>query len=361
MPFALPPEPEIDTRRLEELESQALLEIGRLDAITGFLPEKQVFLYSYVRKEAVLSSQIEGTQSSLSDLLLYENEGAPGVPMDDVEEVSSYVAALEYGLAEIRQGMPIHLRLIREIHRVLMSTGRGHSRMPGEFRHAQNWIGATRPSNAVFVPPPPHELVSCLADFERFVNEYRMQGLRKSALAHVQFETIHPFLDGNGRLGRLLISFILAKEGLLGEPLLYLSLYFKRNRTEYYELLNKVRLSGDWETWLEFYNRGVIESARSAVSTAQRLLAVFESDRQTLNHFGRTVGTALRIQDILKRKVMVGLNQVSTELGISKTTASQALQRLQDEGVVHEVTGRPRYQLFAYTRYLQILNEDTES
>ena len=256
VPRPLPPMPPLqldgNMYDLIELANRAL---GRLDGLTTLLPEPSLFLYFYVRKEALLSSQIEGTQSSLSDLLLYEIEEVPGVPLDDVQEVSRYVAALNHGLARLKNGFPLSLRLIREIHKVLLSGGRGSEREPGEFRRSQNWIGGTRPGNALFVPPPPIEVMPCLGDLENFLHDRpeRTPVLIKAALSHVQFERIHPFLDGNGRLGRLLITILLCAEGALSEPLLYLSLYFKTHRQVYYDLLQQVRFEGDWEEWLRFF------------------------------------------------------------------------------------------------------------
>ena len=247
-----------------------------------------LFLYAYVRKEAVLSSQIEGTRSSLSDLLLFELEEAPGVPLDDVREVSNYVAALHYGLSRLRENFPLSNRLLRETHGVLLSRGRGSDQLPGEFRRSQNWIGGSRPGNAAFVPPPHTAVPDCMAALERFLHaeDDGLSVLLRSGLAHVQFETIHPFLDGNGRVGRLLITLLLCQAGLLRQPLLYLSLYFKQHRGVYYDLLNHVRRSGDWEAWLAFFLEGVKLTAEGAVSTAQRLSRMFQDDRNRIQAAG---------------------------------------------------------------------------
>ena len=250
VPVPLPPVPplRLDAPLLQALEA-ATLALGRLDAISDLLPDEDLLLYAYVRKEAALSSQIEGTQSSLSDLLLFESKETPGVPLDDVTEVSNYVAALEHGLHRLGEDLPLSNRLIREIHSVLLSEGRGSDRLPGEFRRSQNWIGGTRPGNAAFVPPPHTALPDCMGAFERFLHaeEDGLPVLIRAALAHVQFETIHPFLDGNGRIGRLLITLLLSERRILRQPLLYLSLYFKQHRGDYYDLLNQVRRTGDWE------------------------------------------------------------------------------------------------------------------
>ncbi|MCA9515310.1 MAG: Fic family protein, partial [Myxococcales bacterium] len=305
VPEPLPPSPALD---LGAGSDQALLELanralGRLDGLTAILPDTHLFVYMYVRKEAVLSSQIEGTQSSLSDLLQHEVEGSAGVPIDDVVEVSSYVAAMTHGLARLRGGFPLSLRLLREIHGLLLAHGRGQERTPGEFRRSQNWIGGTRPGNALYVPPPPDELMTCLGALERFLHEEPATTplLVKAALAHAQFETIHPFLDGNGRLGRLLITLLLCADGALSEPTLYLSVYFKRHRAEYYERLQRVRTAGEWEAWLRFFATGVLETSREAVSTARALLALFDGDRARIQAAtGRRAGSALRVHEAFK-------------------------------------------------------------
>ena len=298
VPAPLPPDPPISwSAELREAFDRALLALGRLDSVSSLLPDTHLFLYTYVRKEAVLSSQIEGTQSSLSDLLLYELQEAPGVPLDDVAEVSSYVAALEHGLQRVRGGFPISNRLLCEVHGVLLSKGRGADKQPGEFRRSQNWIGGTRPGNASFVPPPPQRVADCMAELERFIHDQpeRTSSLLKAALAHVQFETIHPFLDGNGRVGRLLITLLLCVEGILREPLLYLSLYLKEHRQQYYELLDVVRRDGDWERWLAFFAEAVAHTATGAVETARELAELFRKDREKLAELGRSANSAIRV------------------------------------------------------------------
>ncbi|MBM3284260.1 MAG: Fic family protein, partial [Candidatus Aminicenantes bacterium] len=281
IPDPLPPRPPLElTHSRQQLLERATLALGRLDSITLLLPNPHLFLYAYVRREAVLSSQIEGTQSSLSDLLLFELEQAPGVPFDDVVEVSNYVVALEHGVTRMREGFPLSNRLIREMHEKLLSRGRGSGKSPGEFRRSQNWIGGPRPGIAHFVPPPPAQVEDCMAQFERFIHDERVPYpvLVRAALAHVQFEMIHPFLDGNGRIGRLLIALLLHLSGVLSQPLLYLSLYFKQRRAEYYRLLDLVRSDGDWEAWLDFFLEGVEQTATVAVQTAQRLVKLFSDD-----------------------------------------------------------------------------------
>lgn len=357
VPAPLPPNPPLDmaAARQQKLE-QALVALGRLDAITALLPEPDIFLYAYVRREAVLSSQIEGTQSSLSDLLLFELDEAPGVPFDDVVEVSNHVAALEHGMARLREGFPLCNRLIRELHEKLLARGRGAGKMPGEFRTTQNWIGGTRPGNAVFVPPPPQEVEHCMAELERFLHAPDSPGaLVKAALAHVQFETIHPFLDGNGRVGRLLIAFILHHEGVLRQPLLYLSLYFKQHRSEYYRLLDAVRQTGDWEAWLDFFLEGVTATAQDAVETAHRLLALFAADRERMLPLGRAAANTLRVFDVLRHRPVVNVKLLAQRTGVSFTTAARAVEALQRLGIVREVTGRARERVFVYGGYLDLL------
>ncbi len=360
VPAPLPPEPPLrftpERRRLLE---RATLALGRLDSITLLLPEPEIFLYSYVRREAVLSSQIEGTQSSLSDLLQFELNGVPGVPFDDVVEVSNYVRALDHGLLRLADGMPLCNRLLREMHQELLSRGRGSSKQPGEFRHSQNWIGGTRPGNAYFVPPPPQEVGPSMGDLERFIHdpEQPYPTLVKAALAHVQFETIHPFLDGNGRLGRLLISFILHHEGMLSRPLLYLSLYFKTHREAYYDRLNQVRTKGDWEGWIDFFLEGVEKTALDAVDTARRLVNLMRQDEQRIHPLGRRAGTALRVHRQFSQRPLQSIKAMVNELEISYPAVSKSVEALEKMGIVREVTGRQRNKVYAYQAFLDILNK----
>jgi Fic family protein len=362
IPNPLPPLPplELSTQRQQLLE-RTHLALGRLDSITLLLPEPNVFLYAYIRREAVLSSQIEGTQSSLSDLLLFELDDAPGVPFDDVVEVSNYVAALEHGMARLQSGFPLSNRLIREMHEVLLSRGRGSGKAPGEFRRTQNWLGGTRPGNAHFVPPSPQHVQGCMTDLERFIHqEGTYPTLVKAALAHVQFETIHPFLDGNGRIGRLLIAFMLHQGSVLSKPILYLSLYFKQHRAEYYRLLDKVRLEGDWETWVDFFLEGVEQVAHNAVQTAQRLVALFKNDTLRLHTLGRQAASSLRVFDVVQERPLLTVNEVCQRTGLTFPTATKSLNALASLGVVREITGQRRNRVFAYDAYLAILNEGAE-
>jgi len=364
VPKPLPPEPPVEIEPpLRDALDRALVALGRLDSVTMLLPDPALFLYAYVRKEAVLSSQIEGTQSSLSDLLLFELAEAPGAPITDVAEVSSYVAALEHGLQRLREGFPLSNRLLREIHGILLARGRGADKAPGEFRRSQNWIGGARPGLATYVPPPADRLEDCMAALERFLHDkpFRTGPLVKAALAHVQFETIHPFLDGNGRVGRLLITLLLCTEGVLREPLLYLSLYFKQHRSTYYELLQRARNEGDFEAWLAFFADGVQETAAGAVTAARSLVQLFEADRARVQARGRSAGSALRVQRVLERRPVVTIPWLAKETGLSAPTVTAALNALASLGVVREITGRPRNRVFTYERYLALLSEGTET
>ena len=363
IPAHLPPDPPLDLNgKLQQLLERAHLALGRLDSITALLPEPTLFIYAYVRKEAVLSSQIEGTQSSFSDLVMFESDEVPGVPIDDVVEVSNYVAALDHGLGRLRGGFPLSNRLIREIHGVLLSEGRGSEKSPGEFRTSQNWIGGSRPGNAAFVPPPPTEVPDCMGALERFLHatDDGLPVLVRAGLAHVQFETIHPFLDGNGRVGRLLITLLLSNAGVLREPLLYLSLHLKQNRSAYYDLLDVVRRTGDWEAWLAFFLEGVRETAEGAVATSTRLTDLFKENGARIEGLGRRAGSALRVHEALTAYPIRSLSQVCDRAGLTHPTASSAMEALVELGIAREATGRRRGRLFAYDGYLSILNEGTE-
>lgn len=362
IPDPLPPNPPLLLdENLQEAMEQSLLSLGRLDSISTLLPDINLFLYMYVRKEAVLSSQIEGTQSSLSDLLAHESAHNLGIPLDDVTEVSNYVAAMNHGLSRIREGFPLSNRLIKEIHEVLLQTGRGNSKNPGEFRRSQNWIGGAGPGNAVYVPPPPEEVAQYMSSLEKFLHDQptRSPVLLKAALAHVQFETIHPFLDGNGRIGRLLITLLLCSEGVLSQPLLYLSLYFKTQRQEYYDLLQSVRIDGEWEAWIAFFLTGVTKTATQAVSTAQDLIVMFERDRKRIAEMGKISGSALRVHQILQQKPIASVNSIAESSGLSIPTINTVLKNLAGIGLIKEITGQKRSRIFSYTEYIKVLNEGT--
>ena len=362
LPPPLPPVPPLDLAPLQKLLVRAGQAIGRLDGIADTLPDGNLLLYYYVRKEAVLSSQIEGTQSSLSDLLLYESEEAPSVPLDDVVEVSSYVAALEHGLKRLREGFPLSLRLIREMHGVLLARGRGSTKQPGEFQTSQNWIGGTRPGNARFVPPPPDRLMECLDPFEKYLHAEQRPyaSLIDAGLIHVQFETIHPFLDGNGRVGRLLITFFLIVMGDLKQPSLYLSLFFKNYRQEYYERLDAVRQTGDWERWLAFFLTGVSETAYQVVETSHAISDLFKTDDAKIGVLKRAGISARQIHGLLRRRAVISAIGASKALGTSVPTARTALNNLKKLGIVRDISGKGKERLYIYTELISILEKGTE-
>ena len=362
VPAPLPPNPPVRLHELYGLIERASSALGRLDGIGAVLGDAHMFLYMYVRKEALLSSQIEGTQSSLSDLLRFEDDPARGTASGaEVEEVSNYVAAVGHGLRRLAE-LPVSTRLIREIHQILLASGRGSTMQPGEFRRSQNWLGGTRPGNARFVPPPHERVVELISDVERFMHDDSVQlpFLVKVGMFHVQFETIHPFLDGNGRVGRLLITLLLCSRGFLAQPLLYLSLYFKRHRDEYYALLQTVRTTGDWEAWLRFFLEGIAEVSEQAIETAQELMALFGRDRARIEALGRPAASALRLHEHLRERPLATVAAVSKRLGISAPTVSKSLRHLEALGIVEEVTGRRRGRAFAYRDYLNLLEQGTE-
>jgi Fic family protein len=341
----------------------AYLALGRLDGVTDLLPDPYLFTYFYVRKEALLSSQIEGTQSTLSQLLLFETEQAPGVPIADVKEVLNYVSALKHGLASLNapKRPPISLRLIKEIHRILLSEGRGSNKHPGEFRQDQNWVGATKINEASYIPPQPDMVLDCMSDLEKFIHDIpaRTPLLMKTALAHVQFETIHPFSDGNGRIGRLLITLLLCAENALKQPMLYLSLYFKTNKEEYYERLQRVRKNGDWEGWVRFFLQGVLETSQQAVDAAHQILQLFESDRKRIASLKQQANAPLRVHEVLQKKPIVSIGTVAKELSMSIPTVTNGMQRLERMEIVREITGGMRNRFYMYQRYVDILNVGT--
>lgn len=363
-PNPLPPNPSLqhDDSQLQDLLDKANRGLGRLDGITHLLPDPALFLYMYARKEAVLSSQIEGTQSSLSDLLLFENKAESEIPVDDVREVSNYVKAMNRGLVRLKT-FPLSLRLVREIHAVLLKDVRGANKEPGEFRSSQNWIGGSRPGNAIYVPPPPQEIMSVMGALEKFWHgePIFMPTLIKAGLVHAQFESIHPFLDGNGRLGRLLITFILCAEKAISQPLLYLSLYFKREREKYYSLLQKIRTHGAWEEWLKFYLTGVEQVATEASETAKKIVNLFEADQQKIHHLKKAAGTALRLHALLKRKAFMTPVIAQKELALTYPAISKGLANLEKLGIVREITGKQTYKVYIYDKYYQILKEGTET
>ncbi len=362
IPRPLPPEPPLSMDKLYPLLEKANIALGRLDGVHTILPDPALFLYMYVRKEAILSSQIEGTQSSLSQLLLYEIKDSPGVLRDnDVAQASRYVSAMYYGLRRL-EDLPLSLRLIREIHGKLMQNVRGGDMFAGQFRTSQNWIGGSRPANARYVPPPAENLMECLDNFEKFLHDetIKLPVLIKVALAHAQFETIHPFIDGNGRVGRLLITFIMCAEGVLKKPLLYLSLYFKTNRQAYYDYLQGVRETGDWEAWVAFFLEGVIETAGHVEETTKTVIDLFDKDQQRIRESGKASSSILNVYGYLKRSPITNTRAMRSSFKVSHTTVLRSLRFLESLGIVKEVTGKDRNKLFVYREYMNILERGTE-
>jgi Fic family protein len=362
VPPPLPPSSKaLDVASLQAILAEANQAVGRLDGMTSALPDLKLFLYSYVRKEAVLSSQIEGTQSSLSDLLLYENAETPGVPLGDVQEVSNYVGALNHGLKRMRDGFPLSLRLIREIHEVLLSKGRGSHAQPGEFRKSQNWIGGTRPGNAAYVPPPPEYVLDCMGQLETFIHQEgsSLPLLIRAGLVHAQFESIHPFLDGNGRVGRLLITFMLCAEEVLREPVLYLSLFFKKHRRLYYDRLNGTRGSEGWSEWLDFFLQGVRDTANQAARMAVSIDRLFRKDKEKIELFGRGAASALLIYRYAQANPLFSIKNAAREMTVSFPTTSSAVARMSKAGILRESSGKRRDRLFLYENYLDILNQES--
>jgi len=357
LPPALPPKPPIDIVKIYPYLEKATLALAELNSITKSITNASLFIYMYVRKEALLSSQIEGTQSSFSDLILFEHHQKPEVSLDDVEEVSNYVKAIHYGLNRLKNNFPLSLRLLREIHGVLLSGSRGSGKLPGEFRRSQNWIGGTKPGNALFVPPSVEHLNQCLSDFENFLHNDTLPSLIKAGLMHVQFETIHPFLDGNGRLGRLMFVLLLCQSGMLDEPILYLSLYLKQNRSVYYDLLQQVRTQGAWETWLDFFLEGVSSSAKQALSTATKINKLFKNDLAKIDSLGRARFSCIQTLEYLKKLPQVSVTLLSQELNMTAPTARSSLTHMVNLGILEEMSGKKRDKVYVYRKYLNILDD----
>jgi Fic family protein len=368
VPKPLPPEPplRLDANLEQKLEA-ASLALGRLDGVGRFLVDAESWMYSYVRKEAVLSSQIEGTQSSLSDLLLHEHDAAPAVPRDDVRQVSNYVAAMGHGMAQL-ETLSLSLRLIREVQQVLVSGTRGGKQAAGEFRRTQVWIGGASIETATFVPPPANEVPPAIGALEIFIHDSKLPTLIKAGLVHAQFETIHPFLDGNGRVGRILIPLLLVKEGALERPWLYMSLYFKRHRARYYEALQRVRTHGDWEGWIAFFLDGVAQVAREGVDLVDRLMKLIERDRASVagsrggSIYQQAARTSnLEVFDHVRRTLAITIPETASATGISKPTVARVLKELEELRIVREITGRKRDRVYVYSEYVALLNSDVPS
>jgi Fic family protein len=361
IPNPLPPVPEIVMdSEMWNLLSQADRALGRLDGATDALPDPDLFVFMYVRKEAVLSSQIEGTQASLIDVLEFESQALEPENPQDVAEVVNYVAAINYGLKRLPD-LPVSLRLIREIHQELMQGVRGAEKNPGEFRRSQNWIGVGGCSlkDATYVPPPPHEMLKCLDNLEKFLHDPQpMPVLIRVGLAHAQFETIHPFLDGNGRTGRLLITFLLCEQNILQRPLLYISYFFKKYRAEYYQHLQAVRDSGNWEDWLKFFLRGVYEVAQEAAATARKIVNLKEEHRQLLlSKMGRKSGNAIALLESLYFKPIFTVEHAEAITKLTYPNANVLVKKLIEFGLVKEITGQKRNRAFSYAPYLDVFRD----
>jgi Fic family protein len=363
IPYKLPPRnPSLKIEgKLAELHNQALLAISRLEIAGAMVPSTNWFLYGFVRKEAVISSQIEGTQATLKDVIAFEATHQASHPAD-VEEICNYVEALTYSRKELAKpnGLPLCTRLLCEVHNRLMNGVRGSEKQPGTIRTSQNWIGGSRPGTAKFVPPPPNKVPELLSSLEQWIHSNNpLPPLVKAGMAHAQFETIHPFLDGNGRIGRLLITLLIEHWGLLSSPLLYLSLAFKKNRQDYYRHLMEIRTKGDWEGWIRFFLKCVHQSAQNGVVTAQRLFEINSTDyKKIIDHKGITI-FAVRLFNILPEHPMITLPSVMKLLDTTKPTASKAIDILCKTGVLHEITGKRRDRVYAYKSYLNTLAEDT--
>ena len=358
VPPQLPPQPAINLDKLYNLLEKATFALASLNGMVKSIPNISLFMYMYVRKEALLSSQIEGTQSSFSDLILFESHQKPNISLDDVEEVSNYVKAMNHGLHRLRNDdFPMSLRLLKEVHAILLSGGRGSAHQPGEFRRSQNWIGGTRPGNALFVPPPVEKLADCLSNLEKFLHDDTLPVLIKAGVAHVQFETIHPFLDGNGRIGRLLIILLLVQGGVLDEPILYISLYLKQNRHLYYDLLQEVRAQGTWETWLEFFLEGVLVSSQQALKTAEDINLLFDEDAKKIATLGRARFSCEQALDYLKQVPQVSVPLLAEKLELTAPTARTALNHMLELGIVEEISEKKRSKVYVYRRYLNLLEE----
>jgi Fic family protein len=363
MPKPLPPDPPLSfDPELQLALSEADRALARLDGVAAVLPNPELFIAMYVKKEALLSSQIEGTQASLQGVLEFEADGLPRDDINEVKEVVNYVRAMDHGLARLKD-FPFSSRLIREIHAILLAGVRGRTKTPGEYRRSQNWIGAAGASlaEAVFVPPPAATVEELISDLEKYIHAGdSLPPLVKIALVHAQFETIHPFLDGNGRIGRLLITFYLCWRGILSRPLLYLSHYLKKNRQEYYDRLLAVRTRGDWEGWLKFFLRGVHEVSLAAADTARRILELKSRSSEKI-HASRKAGlSALRLLDLCFAMPLLDVPLVASRLALSRQGATQLVSQFRSLGILHEITGKKRYRKFIFKEYVDLIAKGTE-
>ena len=355
IPNMMPPEPAINIAEIYECLEKANFAIGELNGISDSVPDPAVINYMYVRKEAVLSSQIEGTQSTLDDLMCHESNAATGVPVDDVAEVSSYVAAINHGIKRLKK-LPLSMRLIKEIHKILLTNSRGKHKTPGEIRRSQNWLGGTRPGNAHFVPPPPDLVSGLLSDLEKFMHaKNKIPILVKAALIHHQFETIHPFLDGNGRVGRLLITLFLCDQDYLSSPFLYLSLFFKQHRNIYYDRLSEPRKNGDFERWINFFLEGVAVTAVDAKKTLIKIKKLFAADDKKLTNLGRARNSAELVFSKFKQKPILTIAEITRLTKLSKPTAISSVNHLIDLGIIINKSEKKWGQIYSYNGYVKLV------
>ena len=358
IPNILPPKPIINIAEISGWLEKANIAIGELNGVVEAVPDPFIINYMYVRKEAVLSSQIEGTQSTLDDLMKHESGAAVGVPVDDVAEVSTYVAAMNHGIKRIQNGFPLSVRLIREIHKILLMNSRGRNKTPGEIRRSQNWLGGTRPGNARFVPPPPDMVSGLLSDLEKFIHaKDKIPVLVKAALIHQQFETIHPFLDGNGRVGRLLITLFLTDQNFLRSPFLYLSLFFKQHRDLYYERLSVPRKNGDWEKWINFFLEGTATTAVDAKKTLINIKKLFAADDEKIASLGRARGSAEQVFVAFKQKPLLTIAEIKRQTRLSKPTAISSVNHLIDLGIISNKSEKKWGQIYSYSGYAGLLKD----
>ena len=356
IPDALPPVPAINMAEISQWLEKANFAIGELNGAAEASPAPWLLNYMYIRKEAVLSSRIEGTQSTLDDLMSHESGAAVGVPVDDVKEVSSYVAAMNHGIERIQGGFPLSSRLIREIHKILLTSPRGQDKAPGEIRETQNWLGGTRPGNAIFVPPPPDLVPNLIDDLEKFIHfQDKIPILVKVALFHHQFETIHPFLDGNGRVGRLLVTLFLFAQGFLLSPCLYLSLFFKRHRDLYYNMLSEPRKNGDWERWLNFFLEGIAVTAADAKKTLLEIKKLFAVDQEKLAGLGRARSSAEQVFTVFKQKPLLTVAEITGRTNLSKPTAISSVKRLINLGIIMNRSEKKWGQIYSYDGFSDLL------
>lgn len=354
MPSMLPFTVRLDTEALVDAMSKANLAIGRLSTVASSIPDADFFIFMYVKKEAVLSSRIEGTLATFSDLLKVESGIKYGEVRNDADEIINYINAMNHGLKRLND-LPVSLRLIKEMHELLLKGVRGHSKLPGEFRKSQNWVGGTTLQRASFIPPPHHEVLNLLGNLEKYINEESQEpDILKAALLHLQFEAIHPFLDGNGRIGRLLITLFLCARGLLVKPLLYLSSYFMSHRQEYYERLQAAHIKDDIEGWLMFFFDAVAETSLQALKTSEKIISIRKHDMDKVTDMGRSGKNGILLYNSLFRRPMMRIKDIGRITGLTKQNANLLAEKFVSAGILKEITGRVRNRIFIYKKYVDL-------